>query len=283
MRDLENMIKKYWWVALLVIIAPILINHLILKPAFFKFVGKDTDWLSFWGAYIGTILSSVIAFYVLHKQLQQNHEENEANRKLQINFLEYQQKSMWLNELKTRMYDYFMAFSQNDIISLIDYYSRHDKKDDIIKEIKRMIDLMSLSVFSKKILFAEETDSEEKVILGRLKNFDREFYALLHDVKWLARYIGVSNFKDKSYALKVAYNYKNKDEIVRPDLKPVDRRIWNIISEQETISVAEIVKIRISEAMDNLKRENINEEIVRLINYEQNKINKIIQDNDATK
>ena len=72
----KSFLKKYWWAFLVLIIAPVLINYLILKPAFFNFVGKDTDWLGFWGAYIGTILSSVIAFYVLYKQLEQNHNEN---------------------------------------------------------------------------------------------------------------------------------------------------------------------------------------------------------------
>lgn len=283
MSDLGNIIKKYWWVALLVIIAPILINYLILQPALFRFVGKDTDWLSFWGAYIGTILSSVIAFYVLHKQLQQNHDENEANRRQQISFIAYQQKSMWLNELKTRMYDYFMAFSQNDIISLIDYYSRHDKKDDIIKEIKRMIDLMSLSIFSKKILFSDVTDKKEKFFLGQLESFDIEFYALLYDIKWLSTYIGESKFRDKSYALNVVHIYKSQNEKARPDLILKSKRIWDIISEQENIHVDIIARIRISEAIKNFKRESINKVIVSLINYEQKKINKIIQDNDATK
>lgn len=44
-----DILKKYWWVILLIISAPILINYLILKPAIFKFIGKDTDWLNFWG------------------------------------------------------------------------------------------------------------------------------------------------------------------------------------------------------------------------------------------
>lgn len=83
-------LKKYWWVILAVVLAPLIINVLILWPAFFCFVGEDTDWLGFWGAYIGTILSSVIAFYVLHKQLEQNHTENCNNRELQISILEYQ-------------------------------------------------------------------------------------------------------------------------------------------------------------------------------------------------
>lgn len=104
--------KRYWWIILAVVLAPLIINVLILWPAFFCFVGEDTDWLGFWGAYIGTILSSVIAFYVLHKQLEQNHAENRNNRELQISILEYQTKSQWLTELKSKMVDYYNAFSQ---------------------------------------------------------------------------------------------------------------------------------------------------------------------------
>ena len=110
-----DILKKYWWVILLIISVPIIINCLILKPAMFKFVGKDTDWLNFWGAYIGTVLSSCIAFYVLRKQLSQNQNENENNRTLQINILKYQQKSQWLTELKIKLAEYYKAFSFNDI------------------------------------------------------------------------------------------------------------------------------------------------------------------------
>lgn len=52
----KSFLKKYWWAFLVLIIAPILINYLILKPAFFNFVGKDTDWLGFWGAYILSLI-----------------------------------------------------------------------------------------------------------------------------------------------------------------------------------------------------------------------------------
>ena len=39
------------------------------------------DWLSFYGSYIGLVIASLITLYVLYKQLQHNHEDNEKTRR----------------------------------------------------------------------------------------------------------------------------------------------------------------------------------------------------------
>lgn len=77
-----SLLKKYWWVIfiLIVVITPILINCLILHPAFFSFVGEDTDWLNFWGTYISAIASFAMVF-ITWRTLQQNKEQlNELKR-----------------------------------------------------------------------------------------------------------------------------------------------------------------------------------------------------------
>ena len=39
----------------------------------FPITGDSSSWLDFWGSYIGAVLSSAIALYILYKQNQQNH------------------------------------------------------------------------------------------------------------------------------------------------------------------------------------------------------------------
>lgn len=89
---MKNVLKKYWWILLSVILIPCLINLIMIQPRIYRIVGNDTSWLSFWGGYIGSVISSAIALFILWKQLNQNHQENEENRKLQLKNIEYQQK-----------------------------------------------------------------------------------------------------------------------------------------------------------------------------------------------
>ena len=54
---------------------------IIFIPAFSPIVGGSSDWLSFYGSYIGLVIASLITLYVLYKQLQHNHEDNEKTRR----------------------------------------------------------------------------------------------------------------------------------------------------------------------------------------------------------
>ena len=265
-----DILKKYWGVILLIISVPIIINCLILKPAIFKFVGKDTDWLNFWGAYIGTVLSSCIAFYVLHKQLSQNNNENENNRTLQINILKYQQKTQWLTELKTKLAEYYKSFSFNDINAIANRM--------LTKETIAYIQIKETRA-SLKQMFSNELTKEEINILEKLKSYSDEFCALLEDFDWYMYEVFALNGNDDS----LKEMYKNKTKKYQQEEHThisKSRRIWDIIIEYDykiTSKNKAIISTRIKEAMQNIKADDIQKTIVELLDYEQEKINKIIQ------
>lgn len=267
--------KRYWWVILAVVLAPLIINVLILWPAFFRFVGADTDWLGFWGAYIGTILSSVIAFYVLHKQLEQNHAENRNNRELQISILEYQTKSQWLTELKSKMVDFYNAFSQNDITMLGDCFGSYDNKEYINKEIKRISDKMKIADFAKGLLFPSKLDNKESECLVKLKGYTEEFNAILEDLNWLVNLYDNENFrKDCIVRNKITQNFKKRAKQYN-NIK--SQRVWNLIDLDATkIYISSIANQRIYEGVKMISPDKIISIISELIDYEQEKVNKII-------
>lgn len=271
-------LKKYWWVILAVVLAPLIINVLILWPAFFCFVGEDTDWLGFWGAYIGTILSSVIAFYVLHKQLEQNHTENRNNRELQISILEYQTKSQWLTELKSKMVDFYNAFSQNDITMLGDCFESYDKKEYINKEIKRISDKMKNADFAKSLLFPKKIDYTESECLGRLNTYTEEFNALLADLYWLALLYDNDKFRtDHTFRNELTQSFKKKAKQYN-NIK--SQRVWYLIDLGATkIYISSIANQRIYEGVKMISPDEIILIISELIDYEQEKINKIFNNN----
>ena len=284
-----DILKKYWWVILLIISAPILINYLILKPAIFKFIGKDTDWLNFLGAYIGTILSSFIAFYVLHKQLIQNQNENENNRKLQINILNYQQKSQWLTELKVKLAEYYKSFSFNDINAIADRILTKETNVIIqIKEtrasLKQIIDSFNIADFSKGIMFSNELTKEESKFIAKLKSYSGEFCALLEDIDWYMFEVyghtgGDDMLKDMYVEETKSYQQEEHTHISQ------SRRIWDIIIEYDykiTSKNKEIISTRMKEAMLNIKADDIQKTIVALIDFEQETINNILRKKNDT-
>lgn len=278
---IREFLKKYWWVILIVLIAPLLINFLILQPAFFSFVGEDTDWLGFWGAYIGTVLSSMIAFYVLHKQLEQNHNENEYNRKLQISIFEYQQNSIWLLNLKNKFVEFFKAFSQNDIIMLGDLYAMSSNKRQIIEEIKRIMNLMTINSFHKAVMLPEKLDEKEKGFLRYLSECECEFFALMTDLNVIANLLSINE--------KVIIETKINEYGKKPPRNPLcskSRRIWEIINSDPEISLYDMANIRIDEAVKNFTADDLGQHIIRFLDYEQNKIDKELkefEDNYGTK
>lgn len=94
-----NWVKKYWWIAILVLALPVVINFILQIPAFTPIVGDSESWLSFWGGYLGAIISASVAFIILAIQSRQNKEENQANRKLQINVIKHQQEQARLQNI----------------------------------------------------------------------------------------------------------------------------------------------------------------------------------------
>lgn len=85
---------------ILILITPPILNWVLSRPAFCRIVGTDVDWLSFYGGYIGSVISSMVAFFILHQQLKNNHEENKRNRDIQRNIIRYQQEKERLDRLK---------------------------------------------------------------------------------------------------------------------------------------------------------------------------------------
>ena len=115
--------KKYSWLFLVILILPFCINYRLLRPTPFSMpiVGKDTDWLSFWGGYLGAVISAAVAFIILYIQRKDNEQQikdaqtdndaqNKANRNLQINMLKYQQEQARFNN--------FIAVSSKLIASI---------------------------------------------------------------------------------------------------------------------------------------------------------------------
>lgn len=269
--------KKYWWILFLIILVPWVINYIMIQPRICEITGNDTSWLSFWGGYIGSIISSSIALLILWQQLKQNHQENDDNRKLQLNNIKYQQKNQWLNLLRSKLADYYYSFCFHDLTFLEVKIYEKGNRNDIRNEIKVMYDRMSNAYFSVGIFFPENIDSEEKKMLSEIKKITERFHATLSDLDWY-----ILTFANLSGSFELNKGFcKNKTEeyerFVKSDLS--HDRIWNFIKENGYNifdKQNEIVSTYLDAVFNVLNPDNVQEDIANLIDYEQNKIDKIL-------
>lgn len=100
---------------------PFALNEVMKWESFRDFVGKDTDWLSFWGGYLGALVSAIVAFVILWITYNQNKQENKNNRELQIKTIEYQQQRDWLNQMRIACTEYVSSFYSKNFERLCKY------------------------------------------------------------------------------------------------------------------------------------------------------------------
>lgn len=266
-----------------IVIIPILINSLILKPRLFESVGSGVDWLMFWGGYLGAIISASAAFIILYIQRKDNERQNkenrrvyENNRQLQISILEYQKKSQWLENLKSNCIDYYNAFNQNDIIDLFNLINKNNANS--IMEAKQfvnsLIDRHNKVVFALEFLFPQNKDKEEIKLFFKLEEYNHVYQALIKD----AQYIIIQLEKDSDTNLLI----DGIDEYEKRNVIPqvTNNRIVSILRSKKYISkiggLTDILK-KLLIARQNFSPCLIQRTLSELCYYEEDKINKIIK------
>ncbi len=144
---MKAILKQYWWAIAIITLAPVALNFILQIHVSDQIVGKDIDWLTFWSSYLGAIISSLTAMFVLFKTLKQNHDENEKNRlvnkaenernrKLQLNILRQQQENLWLDKFRQVALDYIQIYNPN-ALTRVSFYIKFGKPgvSDLLKEI----------------------------------------------------------------------------------------------------------------------------------------------------
>ena len=79
---MKDLLKKRSWIfiAIGVLVLPVVLNFIVFKPTSKLSVGTLQDWMSFWGSYLGATIPAIVAFVILGIQRKDNKLENEKNR-----------------------------------------------------------------------------------------------------------------------------------------------------------------------------------------------------------
>lgn len=276
---MKEWFKKYWWVILIILTLPIAINFLLLVPVFSPIVGENTDWLSFWGSYLGAIISAGVAFIILSIQYQQNKKENNDNRELQKNVLKHQLKTQWLADLKIKLIDYYNAFHYIDLynICVLMRDRKETDKDFCVKKLHNCWSDKDNATYHIQMLFSSKTDEIENDFMEMLSEYDTIFYELYTDLTW---YCHIMSFEYLKNITPVEYAKLETEKFKQTQNMESSYRIVNIIEKYnyKIISCNEqIINERIS-ILEEYDSATLWGNIKALVGYEQKLIDNILID-----
>lgn len=292
MKSCLRYIKEYFIQLLLIIATPLIINTLMVQPILFPITGDSSSWLSFWGSYIGAVLSSAIALYILYKQNQQNHTENIANRNLQLSVIKYNQELDKLRDLRTALVDFQASFDYMEITNIASkFIDGHFSEEErarlkyLVRDIDEkgfkatlLLDLMSSSNSVNEFnLVYNKIYNRYGLILGDFSSF----LDLMQDLPqskaekraYIEKQLNVWETYDKQQEEKVI----NKiSEFTPPkSINEIIKSHGNYENIEEEAS--NIVKERLLETIeDSSLKENLKKCIQKILSEEQNRIYTIL-------
>lgn len=220
-------IKKHTTLLVVIIIAfalvlPICINALYLVNTDCEILHKPSEWTTFWGSYLGAIISAGVAFAILHIQRKDNEKDNknnrenniaqnEANRQLQLNIMRYQQEIHWLDNFRSASLEYCHAFNNNDVVLVTNLMWENPK--DAFKILKTLYDKLGAS--EAHFSFLCKNDDKGSILKSDVFKTHLLHQQLLDDIQWVVLYftqesplsrneVGFANFlKFKNYKLTI--------------------------------------------------------------------------------
>ena len=292
MKSCLRYIKEYFIQLLLITVTPLIINTLMVQPILFPITGDSSSWLSFWGSYIGAVLSSAIALYILYKQNQQNHTENIANRNLQLSVIKYNQELDKLRDLRTALVDFQASFDYMEITNIASkFIDGHFSEEErarlkyLVRDIDEkgfkatlLLDLMSSSNSVNEFnLVYNKIYNRYGLILGDFSSF----LDLMQDLPqskaekraYIEKQLNVWETYDKQQEEKVINKIsgftppKSINEIIKShgNYENIEEEASNIVKERllETIE-------------DSSLKENLKKCIQKILSEEQNRIYTIL-------
>lgn len=264
----------------------------MVQPMQFPITGDSSSWLDFWGSYIGAVLSSAIALYILYKQNQQNHIENIANRNLQLSVIKYNQELDKLQDLRSALVDFQASFDYIEITNIaFKFIDGHFGEEERIR-LKYLVRDIDEKRFKATILLdltpSSNSVNKFNLVYNKLYNsyglILEEFTSLLDLMQDLPQ----NNAEKRSYIeehLKYweIYDKQQKEIVINkiPGFTP-QKSISDIIKshgDYENIeeNISDIVKERLLETIkDSSLKENLKECIQNILSEEQNRIYAIL-------
>lgn len=171
--------KEDWFVIVLLLISPILINYIVLGQSFGITVNGSIDgWLGFYGAFVGAI----IPMFILYRTRMWNKEDNDETRKLQNKILQYQAKRIWFEGLRKQLDENYRILDFQGAILAINEMTLGNCQTamELLMQLNKSIEMQSYS-FDLYFCGKDRTE-EETVYLICYNEMLREYGCFVNDL-----------------------------------------------------------------------------------------------------
>ncbi|MBQ3623782.1 MAG: hypothetical protein IJA04_08805 [Bacteroidaceae bacterium] len=290
-------IKKYWWIALVILLLPITINFVLLIPSFTAVVGDEIAWLSFWGGYLGAIISTAAAFIILYIQRKDNESENEknrvdnevqnkqnreeneklnrANRQLQLNIMKYHQQYYWLDEFRNASLKYSQALNNNNLVLISNMMWEHPQ--DAFNIVKQLFD--DLDTYHAKFAFTRKQNEESATLAQYIREKAELYRCSLNDLQWVVLYFKAHapQFRCKCNFIQYLQSYPDKRANTEHILQLAKMQTEQVISGNNLKYFNDIFHT-INTSVDGFAYD-VQSKLYEYIKQEQNNIDKLLTEN----
>ena len=235
MKNLIPIIIKYILYPVLIII--LLLNVLMLLRGLchiipgYEIIGNNSEsniFFSFW-IDIFAVAASTGMIIVTAKSIKRNSQENENNRKLQIDAIEYQTKIEWVNKLKEGIAIYLESINDDVHIKFATEYKNIDNKEEInfIELINKLISEANQAKLKLGTLFIGIVDSKTTAFEIELQKYYDRYLDLLMDLQY---FFSINKLWFREEFIESLLEYKNTQMKLSPNNNGPNR-IWEIIEE----------------------------------------------------
>lgn len=207
---MNGLLKKYWYLIVLLFILPIGLNFLLQANAPYSIVGDSSNWLSFWSTYLASILGSLITLFVLYKTLKQNEANNDESKKLQVIIFKKGLEERRIHELSIILKDSlrfinYTKFHRNYNFIISEEYETASSFFDV--EITRCLDSFSLISLD---FISSDKDKIEEEYLTLFKNVLNEYTNLISVIIRVIAVMEKGDLKSKIDTFKKKHQGKGK-------------------------------------------------------------------------
>lgn len=259
-----QLLKKYWWAIFLILIAPLLVNVILITDTPYPNYTADNSngWLGFWGAYIGALFP----FIILLITIWDTHKENKKDRNIQIATIEYQVSKERLNTIKKSIANYIQSLNMMELglIAIRPNINTGDSLNKIWKICQNTISSFELLEFE----LVDYDDEKEEKYKSFLNIFNAEYERMVRDFAWIL---------DFYIYKKENVNYNKELELYREkemkfmNVYDENKRVWAIVG-KDNCNIVEKSNEILNELLDRLDFKSIYLESIEFVKYEKTKM-----------
>ena len=264
MIKMKVVIKKYWWAFLFILIAPLLVNVILITdtPCPDYTADGSNGWLGFWGAYIGALFP----FIILLITIWDTHKENKKDRNIQKATIEYQVSKEHLNTIKKAIADYIQSLNimELGLIAIRPNINTGDSLNRIWNICQNTVSSFELLEF-ELVDFDDEKENEYKSFLNKFKI---EYEGMIKDFGWvLDFYLYKKSVVDVAKELEL---YR-KNELELVNVYDESKRVWTIVG-KDNYNITERGSEILNELLDRLVFKSIYLNSMEFVKYEKEKM-----------